>query len=125
VRQEEGWKLATDEKTRHVSIRFRSTYRLASYYDAHCSSQNRTRELKLQYDVPDFDRGGWNYTREEFDREVAGSVGILHWTYACGELIPLEVFEAFKTQYAINFPELTLTRGRYEQGQGWQRECET
>lgn len=124
MRQEEGFVLATGETNQRLTIKFRSTYRLASYYDAHCAGDGRTRELKLQYDVPDYERGGWNYTRAEFDRSVAGSLGILHWNNASDDLVPREVFDAFKEQYAINFQELTLSRGSYVQGEGWRRECE-
>lgn len=115
--------MSTPAKPVIISIKFRSTYRLAAYYDVRSADGTSTREMKVQYDVPDYDRGGWNYTRDEFAREVAGSVGILHWTHAFGELVPQEIFEAFIAQYAINYPGLALTRGLYEPGRGWVREA--
>lgn len=115
--------MSTAAKPAIISIKFRSTYRLAAYYDVRSAGGTSAREMKVQYDVPDYDRGGWNYTREEFEREVAGSVGIVHWAYACRELVPQEIFEAFIAQYAINYPGLALTRGRYEPGLGWVREA--
>ncbi len=100
-----------------MHITFKSSYQGQFNYTLHAAG-GVTREISILAFVPDYVGGHWNYTPEEFARDVVGALGILRFG-GSSETIPAEVFDAFITQHGADFPHLQITRGHYESGRGW------
>jgi hypothetical protein len=102
-----------------IRINWTSAYQ--GQTDYRVSEPGRTPyRIRLRHMIPECEGGHWNYTREEFEKEVAGALGIVANNYSREPISP-EVFEAFKAQYSGAIPVEQLSRGYYEPARGWIR----
>lgn len=104
-------------------FKFKSSYRGESDFTVRLPG-GEVRRLSVRWAVPE--RAGMNYTEEEFERDVAGCVGIVRWAFDSCAAVPKDVFAAFSAWwaaegYAGTHPGLTLARGYYVVGEGWRR----
>lgn len=82
------------EATNGVRIQFRSSYRGESDYNVWTPGAKDKQTVEYRYLVDEYDPKVWNYSPDEYEREIRGSYQILH-TYF-GEAVSPEVLEAFR-----------------------------
>lgn len=94
-----------------ITIVFRSSYQGEASYDVFRKG-GESMQIRYRFAVPQYRPEEWNYTEEDFAKEIAGKLGIAS-LIAHREFIADDVFSAFLRK------EPAARNGRYDMTVGW------